>query len=121
MQTPTMTTDKAGTISYSLNGKWHREDGPAVIYADGTQAWYLNDLFHREDGPAYIGVDGTQWWYLNGLYHRTDGPAIIRTNGTHAWCLNGRKYSFTDYCKQLKLPDEDIIILKLKYNTCIPV
>ena len=25
-----------------LNGKWHREDGPAVIYSDGTQAWYIN-------------------------------------------------------------------------------
>jgi hypothetical protein len=26
-----------------LNGDLHREDGPAVIYPDGTQRWYLND------------------------------------------------------------------------------
>jgi hypothetical protein len=25
-----------------LNGKLHREDGPAVIWADGTKRWYLN-------------------------------------------------------------------------------
>ena len=26
-----------------LNGKLHREDGPAVEYADGGKSWYLND------------------------------------------------------------------------------
>jgi len=97
MQTPTMTIDKDGIIRYSLNGRLHRLDGPAFIYPDGTQSWWLN-----------------------GKYHRTDGPAIIYVDGTEEWYLNDRKYSFTDYCKQLKLPDEDIIILKLKYNTCIP-
>ena len=26
-----------------LNGKIHREDGPAVEYANGTKEWFLND------------------------------------------------------------------------------
>ena len=119
MQTPTMTTDKDVTIRYKLNGKCHRTDGPAFVGSDGTQMWYLNGKRHREDGPAIIYGDGTQYWCLNGKYRREDGPAVIYVDGTQEWYLNDRKYSFTDYCKQLKLPDEDIIILKLKYNTCI--
>ena len=75
MQTPTMGTTQRGTIMYSLNGLLHREDGPAITYADGYQQWYLNDL----------------------------------------------EYSFDDYCKKLKLSKEDIVFLKLKYNTCLIV
>ena len=54
------------SVSWRLNGLWHREDGPAYIGADGTQDWYLNGQRHREDGPAYIKADGTKQWYLNG-------------------------------------------------------
>ena len=31
-----------GYDSYFLNGKRHKEDGPAVIYADGHKEWWLN-------------------------------------------------------------------------------
>jgi hypothetical protein len=34
--------DANGTKRWWLNGKFHREDGPAVEYADGDKAWYLN-------------------------------------------------------------------------------
>lgn len=33
-------------------GERHREDGPAVEYADGSKYWYQNGELHREDGPA---------------------------------------------------------------------
>ena len=49
-----------------LNGKPHREDGPAVEYADGTKKWYLNGKPHREDGPAIEWADGTKEWWLDG-------------------------------------------------------
>ena len=29
-------------------GKWHREDGPAVEWADGFKAWYLNNIRYSE-------------------------------------------------------------------------
>ena len=51
---------------YTLNGKYHREDGPAIEWADGYKEWYLNDKLHREDGPAVEYNDGTKRWYLNG-------------------------------------------------------
>ena len=37
-----------------------------ILNSDGTQAWYLNGKLHRESGPAVINPDGCQGWYLNG-------------------------------------------------------
>ena len=55
-----------GDKSWYLNGKLHREDGPAVEYADGSKSWCLNGKLHREDGPAIEWANGDKWWYLNG-------------------------------------------------------
>jgi hypothetical protein len=49
-----------------LNGKLHREDGPAVEWADGSRSWWLNDQRHRTDGPAVEHADGDREWWLNG-------------------------------------------------------
>jgi hypothetical protein len=35
------------------------------VYATGT-IWYLNDKLHREDGPAIEYADGYKAWWLNG-------------------------------------------------------
>lgn len=60
-------TDKYGNhFYYNKDGHFHRSDGPAAIYVDGTQVWWMNGHVHRTDGPAYIGMDGTQEWFLNG-------------------------------------------------------
>ena len=48
------------------NGEWHREDGPALEFADGSKAWCKNGEWHREDGPAVERADGSTVWYLNG-------------------------------------------------------
>ena len=65
MQQPTMTVDTDGNKRWKLNGKYHREEGPAIEYANGTKAWFLTDMRHREDGPAIEDVDGNKVWYLN--------------------------------------------------------
>jgi len=78
-----------GAKEWYLNGKLHREDGPAIEWADGSKDWYLNGKLHREDGPAIEWADGSKDWYLNGKLHREDGPAIEWANGTKAWYLNG--------------------------------
>ena len=44
----------------------HREDGPAIEYADGYKEWYINGKLHREDGPAVEDPDGYKAWYING-------------------------------------------------------
>ena len=33
----------SGDKFWYLNGKWHREDGPAIEHASGGKEWYLND------------------------------------------------------------------------------
>ena len=55
-----------GSKAWYLNGKRHREDGPALEYADGSKSWYLNGKLHREDGPAIEWADGYKFWYLDG-------------------------------------------------------
>jgi hypothetical protein len=83
------TTD---AIKWYLNGKLHREDGPAIEYADGTKEWYLNGMRHREDGPAVEWFYGTKAWCFNGKLHREDGPAIEYADGIKEWYLNGKLY-----------------------------
>jgi len=53
-----------------------------VIHSDGTISWYLNGKFHREDGPACEHPNGTKKWFLNGKHHREDGPAVEYASGT---------------------------------------
>jgi len=68
----------------------HREDGPAVEWADGYKAWWVNNQLHREDGPACEYADGSKCWYINGKVHRLDGPAIEYADGDRYWYINGK-------------------------------
>ena len=79
-----------GSKEWWVNGKHHREDGPAIEWANGTKFWYSNGKRHREDGPAAEWSNGSKFWYLNGERHREDGPAIEWANGTKEWWVNGR-------------------------------
>ena len=76
----------------NLEGELHREDGPAVEWADGTKSWWLNGQRHREDGPAIEYADGDKKWFLNGQCHREDGPAIEYANGVKWWYRNGQRH-----------------------------
>ena len=87
-------TSPDGSKEWYLNGKRHREDGPAVEWATGWKHWYLNGKHHREDGPAVESPDGHKHWFLNGKHHREDGPAIERPDGLKEWYLNGKKITF---------------------------
>ena len=78
-----------------MNGKLHREDGPAIEYPNGTKAWYLNGKHHREDGPAAEHPDGYKSWYLNDKRHREDGPAIEHPDGSKYWYINGEEITLS--------------------------
>jgi hypothetical protein len=85
-----------------LNSKYHREDGPAIEWANGNKAWYLNGQLHREDGPAIETVDGNNHWFLYGQLHREDGPAFELSDGTKRWFLNGVQLTEEDFNKRTK-------------------
>jgi hypothetical protein len=42
---------------------FHCENGPA-IEADGHKEWYINGKRHREDGPAFEYTNGYKEWYI---------------------------------------------------------
>ena len=77
--------------------KYHRLDGPAIEYSDGTKHWYVEGKWHRIDGPAIEFSNGEKRWYAEGKLHRLDGPAIERSNGTKLWYVEGKQYSETDF------------------------
>lgn len=81
--------DKHGNLCFwNAQGKLHRENGPAVIYPDGSELWFLNNLQHRENGPAVERPNGFRSWHVNGKLHREDGPAVEFPDGRVQWRLN---------------------------------
>lgn len=68
----------------------HREDGPAIEFADGSEEWYINGKRHNNEGPAIKRVNGDkEWWYAN-MKHRLDGPAIEHSSGHKEWWVSGK-------------------------------
>ena len=49
-------------------GQYHREDGPAIEYADGHKEWFINGLLHRIDGPAIEFKSGAKHWWILHFY-----------------------------------------------------
>ena len=77
----------------------HRENNlPAIEYANGAKIWYVNGKLHRENGPACESNEVKQW-FLFGEYNREDGPAIEYKNGAKYWYLNGEKLSEEEHKK----------------------
>jgi hypothetical protein len=54
------------SVEYRLNGKLHREDGPALEFANGDKEWWIDGKLHRLDGPAVEWADGAKEWWVNG-------------------------------------------------------
>ena len=73
---------------------WKYQSG---IDADGNKYWYLNGKRHRTDGPAVVYAGGTTEWFLNGKRHRTDGPAAIYSDGGKYWYLNDKGLSEAEW------------------------
>ena len=62
-----------------------------ITYCSGDKEWYLDGKIHREDGPAIERTSRYKAWYLDGKLHREDGPAFEGTNGRKEWWLNNEK------------------------------
>ena len=45
------------------------------VYDDGDKYWYLNGKLHREDGPAIEGL-WCKAWYLNGKHTEKMGQLL---------------------------------------------
>ena len=91
-----------GYKEWFLNGKLHREDGPAIEYSNGDKFWLLNGKLHREDGPACECVNGYKIWYLNGIAvtkNEVMNPHTITIDGKE---IKLSEESFNELKKQLR-------------------
>jgi hypothetical protein len=72
------------------------------VHDNGTKYWYRDGKYHREDGPAIEFADGDKFWYRDGKRHREDGPAIEYVNGNKVWYLNGKKLTEAEFNNHVK-------------------
>ena len=86
-------TEPETVCHYNTKGLYHRIDGPAVEWYDGSKSWYKHGLRHRSDGPAIITAEGIKKWYINGKLHRLNGPAVKYPNWKNFWFINGVDFS----------------------------
>ena len=70
MSQPEMKVNSNGTKRWYLNGKLHREDGPAIEWSDGTKEWYLNGKeFSFEDYIMELERMGLKDSIVNTLFN----------------------------------------------------
>jgi hypothetical protein len=88
-----------------------------ITNAVGMNSWTLDGKLHRTDGPAIEAVDGHKSWWVHDKRHRSDGPAIEWANGDASWYLNNEKLTFEKWLEQSpRLSEEEKVMLKLKYG-----
>lgn len=97
---------EVGTFYY-VNGKRHREDGPAIEIINGDKRWYFNDLKHREDGPAVELNHGYKAWFFKGKLHRLNGPAVLSNDRVEYW-INDEEYSKKEYEIEIYIIDNGL-------------
>lgn len=81
-----------GDQEYYSQGRYHREDGPAIIRRNGDKFWYRHGKLHCLDGPAIELVSGHKEWWVDGKLHRWDGSAIEHSEG-----VSGKGYALYGY------------------------
>ena len=82
----------------------------------GETRWTLNGKLHRETGPAVEYASGTRMWIRRGRRHRDDGPAIEWANGDCDWWLHGESYTFDSWLDQVDCTPEQRTLLLLKWS-----
>jgi hypothetical protein len=95
--------DKNHTAYYKNKAMtiYHREDGPALKYADGAEFWYQDNVLHRVGEPAAIYADGVQVWLCNGEKHNPDGYAYINPNsGEKQYWIFGKLLTEKEFLKR---------------------
>ena len=82
----------------------------------GTKSCSLDGQYHRINGPAVEWNDGSSFWYKRGKLHRLDGPAIHYTaTGFKEYWIEAKKYSAEEFSKLtgIEVPPEYTNYLKL--------
>ncbi|MHA6897984.1 hypothetical protein [Ralstonia pseudosolanacearum] len=95
--------EEDGVIKFYKNGRFHREDGPAIKWESGSEEWYLNGWLHREGKPAVEHPGAYRAWFVYGFPHREDGPAVewLDGMGRSQWWICGTQVSEQEFNKRM--------------------
>jgi len=87
--------DEYGNKQY-LNdeGNYHRLDGPAVEWSNGSKRWYINGNSHRNIDPSSEWWDGEKRWYFKNKLHRIGGLVSFYDG---YWFIHSKSYSKQEY------------------------
>ena len=88
---------------------------------NGDKCWYLDGKLHREDGPAIEWADGTRFWHRNGKRHREDGPAIEWANGNKEWYLDDKRLSESKFMTRTKSCNGKVVTIDGKQYKLVEV
>lgn len=59
----------------------------------GDKEHYVNGKLHRENGPAIESMQMYSWW-IDGKLHRLGGPAFVcKASAKCQWFINGKQCS----------------------------
>jgi hypothetical protein len=58
-------------------GNYHRLNGPAIEWRDGTEYWYRHGKLHRDDGPATNWPPGQEEWHKDGVKYEPSAHEIM--------------------------------------------
>jgi hypothetical protein len=87
------------------------------IDLDGNKFWTLDGKYHRLDGPAAEWADGDKYWWHHDSLHRTDGPAIEEADGSIEWFWLSQPVTFEEWLdNNTELTDEGKVMMKLQYG-----
>ena len=79
----------------------------------GSIRWYVEGKLHREDGPAYTaGWEDRKVWYQKGKIHRTDGPAI-EAGFDKYWFLNNRQVTEDEFNARMN-PVKELTVAEIE-------
>ena len=92
--------NESGIKYWYKEGKFHREDGPAVIYANGIHIWYKENKVHRDAGPAIIWPDGAQRWFKNGEEYEPTAHELM------VWKMKEKEQTKNKTCQQAPHPQK---------------
>ena len=101
---------------FNEKGQFHRPDGPAREYANGSKCWYVEGKLHRLDGPAVERANGSKFWFVEGKLHRLDGPAREWASGYKAWYVEDKQLTEEEFNSRNSCVNKVVIIDGQEYQ-----
>jgi len=79
---------------------WFKGEAPEIVEG---RMWWFGGKLHREDGPAVEWANGTKEWCIDNDNHRIGGPSIEFGDGNNNhFAIDGRGKFEKEYWRTLR-------------------